>query len=135
MSRARRKNRNRKGIAAVECAVVLPILLLVIAATLDICNLIFLRQQLTVAAYEGARVAINPNSGLDDIESQVRTILDQRGIVVEEIGVTPEDFESSEFGTAIEVSISANVSKNTAFNGVFANDKVVISSMTMMKEQ
>lgn len=133
MSRKQDNPTGKQGIAAVECAVALPVLLLIVAASVDICNLIFLRQHLTVAAYEGARTAINKNTDLEDVEAQVQTILDERGIVAE-VTVSPNNFESADFGTPIEVYISADASQNTIFRGIFSRDKTVSAQLTMMKE-
>jgi len=128
------QQKKTKGIAAVECAVALPLLLLLIAATVDICNMMFLRQHMTVAAYEGARVAITNDSSIEDVEAQVQIILNERGIVPNEIVVSPADFATADFRTPIEVEISADASANTLFRGVFAKDKVITARMTMMKE-
>ncbi len=134
MRPAQRKSTNPKGIAAVECAVALPVLVLLVAATVDICNLIFLRQHMTIAAHEGVRVAITTGSEIEDVEAQVNVILGERGIVPRNISVNPTDFVSADFRTPIEVEVSAEAAANTMFRGVFAKDKVITTRMTMMKE-
>jgi Flp pilus assembly protein TadG len=48
----------RRGVAAAEFAVCLPVLVLVVFASIEACSMIFLKESLTVAAYEGSRVAL-----------------------------------------------------------------------------
>ncbi len=64
MARYRRKlmigRRPRDGVAATELAVCMPVIVLVVLATIESCAMIFLQQSLSIAAYEGARVALAP---------------------------------------------------------------------------
>ena len=46
--------------AVVELAVCLPVLVLIIMGSIEACNLTFLKQKLTEAAYQGAMVATQP---------------------------------------------------------------------------
>ena len=57
----RRANVRRRGVAASELAVCLPVIVLLVLAMIEACTMIFLKQSLTVAAYEGVRTAIEPN--------------------------------------------------------------------------
>jgi len=49
---------SRRAVAASELAVCLPILVLLVLAMIESCTMIFLKQSLTVSAYEGIRKAI-----------------------------------------------------------------------------
>lgn|GEM_PF-2733391 len=50
--------RHRSGLAATEFAVCLPILLAIVIGTIEACSMVYLKQSLSVAAYEGARAAL-----------------------------------------------------------------------------
>ena len=50
--------RKARGVAAAELAVCLPIVVLMVIATIEACSAVFLKQSLTVAAYEGVRTAL-----------------------------------------------------------------------------
>ncbi len=52
-SRTRLQQRRRRGVAATEFAVCLPIIVLLVLGTIEACSLIFLKQTLAIA--EGAQ--------------------------------------------------------------------------------
>ena len=52
----------RRGTEVVELALVLPVILLIVFSTLEICDHAFLLQKVKIAAQEGAVVAIRKNS-------------------------------------------------------------------------
>ena len=81
MNRSHRKHRrSRSGLATVEMAVCLPLLLTLTLATIDVCSAIFLRETLTIAAYEGARVGALRGATNSDVTTRVRDLLNQRGV-------------------------------------------------------
>ena len=53
---------SRSGVAAVEFAVCLPVLVVLILGSIECCSMIFLRQSLAIVAYEGLRVAVKPET-------------------------------------------------------------------------
>jgi len=93
-SRSRNQNVSRRGIEVVELAIIMPLLLLLTFGTLEICEGIFLRQKLELAAHEGVRVAIRKNATIEDVEVAVQRNLDARGIVYRNISsaveITPD---------------------------------------------
>jgi hypothetical protein len=125
-------NRHRSGLAVVECAVALPVLLLIIICTIDICNFIFLKQTLTVAAYEGVRVAIVPESTLENVEVQIENVLQDRGVIPSSISVTPSNFDHALPGTFVQVSVSANSGDNSLIG--LLGQRVINAKLQMMKE-
>jgi Flp pilus assembly protein TadG len=67
---APRTRRADRGAAAVEMAIVLPLLFLVIAGIIDFGRYFFEQIQLSNAAREGARAAVVSTASLADIESR-----------------------------------------------------------------
>jgi Flp pilus assembly protein TadG len=59
------KINERRGTACVEAAVTLPLLLVLVFGSIEASNAIFLKQSLTIAAYEAAKAASAP-SGTDE---------------------------------------------------------------------
>ena len=51
----RKKQLPKRGIAAVEFAVIAPVFFLILLGTIETCTMIFLQQSLKIAAYEAAR--------------------------------------------------------------------------------
>ena len=61
-SHRRTTRSNRRGIAAVELAVCLPVIVLLVFGSIEASSFIFLKQSLNVSAYEGIREAIRVGS-------------------------------------------------------------------------
>ena len=62
--RKRHYRRRRHGAAATEFAVCLPVLMLLLLGMLEACTMIFLKQSLAVAAYEGGHTALAADARL-----------------------------------------------------------------------
>lgn len=60
----------RSGAAIIELAVCLPLLVLITLATIKACSMIFLKQTLIIAAFEGARIGMLPGSAALNVEAQ-----------------------------------------------------------------
>jgi len=99
--------RNRRGAAAVETAICLPLFVIIVLGTIECCDLMFLRQGLVQAAYEGARVAIVPGAKPNNVIEQVNRILVQRRIRASSIRITPPNFHTLPFGTQVTVEVDA----------------------------
>lgn len=50
----------RSGAAMIELALFLPVFFMITMATVETCRVLYLRQSLTIAAYECARIGIVP---------------------------------------------------------------------------
>ncbi|MCA9020570.1 MAG: pilus assembly protein [Planctomycetaceae bacterium] len=59
--KALRKNSKRRGIAAVECALVIPLLVMIAMGTIDVSQYVNVAQLVNDASYEGARRASQNN--------------------------------------------------------------------------
>lgn len=124
----------RRGVAAVEFALSLPLLVLLTLATVEACNAIYLQQSLTVAAYEGARTAILPKVKSANVEQQANQILSDRRVKGGVISVTPSDLGKVPVGKFIKVTVSAPMSNNSTFlNGIFSS-RTYTAEVEMMKE-
>ena len=67
----------RRGVAATELAVCLPIIVLIVIGTIEASTMVFLKQSLTVAAFQGARQAISNNNTAADVRTAAEQILTQ----------------------------------------------------------
>ena len=79
------RKENRDGIATSELAICLPILILLTLAVLETCTVIFLKETITISAYEGARVGIRKQGTDAQVAAKVQTFLESRGIIFESI--------------------------------------------------
>lgn len=128
----RRRHRHTRGSAAVEFAVCLPILLIIVWGTVVACSLIHLRHSLTLAAYEGARTAIVKDATNADVTSAGDWVLDSRRVVNKSVTVGAADITQIVPGQYITVTASADMNSNMPLRG-FANGTMQVSSQ-MMKE-
>ena len=80
-----RNHLKREGVAVTECALVAPIIIAFMLFTIEICTVLFLRETVTIAAYEGARVGIQRGNTdemvafrvpLELSESEIRSLTD-----------------------------------------------------------
>ncbi len=79
----------RQAVAAVELAVCLPLMVIFTFSSIEMCSAIYLRQTLTIAAYEGARVACHPQGMTAMRTLQAERILTERRINGGSIATNP----------------------------------------------
>lgn len=117
-----------------EVAVLAPIIVLLLLATIDACTMIFLKQTLTTAAYEGGRTAVIPGTSAADITLDVQQILTERGVNDALIQITPNNPNSAHIGDPISVRVSAPCNTNALCpTGYFSNQQLV-GEVKVMKE-
>src|SRR4051812_39923137 len=105
--RRRTSLRNKsRGVAAAELAVCLPIVVLIVLATIESCSALFLKQSLTVAAYEGVRAAIEKGASSGTVQTSCNGILTDRKIQRPVVSVSPADISSLKPGDYINVTVS-----------------------------
>lgn len=126
--------RSRRAIAASELAVCLPILVLLVLAMIECCTMIFLKQSLTVASYEGIRSAIEPNATATSIRAASNSVIADRRVNGANITITPSNFEDIPRGQYITVTVSAPAGANSVIPGSFFRGRTLSSQATMMKE-
>ena len=115
-------------------AVCLPILVLLVLAMIESCTMIFVKQSLTVASYEGIRKAIEPSATTAQVEAACNAVLADRRVKGATITITPTNFQAAARGTYITVSVSAPAAKNSVIPGSFFAGRTLSGSATMMKE-
>jgi Flp pilus assembly protein TadG len=124
----------RRGTAATELAVCLPILLVLIIGTIEACSMVYLKQSLSVAAYEGVRVSVSPIGETAAVTTAANRILTARNVNSPTITVSPADFSNQPAETWITVRVSAPANANSIISGLFYDSIVVDGQATMMKE-
>ena len=126
--------KNRRGSALTEFALVLPLLVLILFATVETCSMIHLQQALKVAAYEGARVSVIPGTTPTNVEATVKQILSDRRIAGGTVSVTPSSYPTEKQGTFIRVTASAPAKGNSLVGAWFYGGRTLTTSVEMMKE-
>ena len=131
-----RKNQTqcrRQGAAVVEMAVCLPVVLLIVLGSIQGASLLFLRQALVQASYEGAKIAIR--SGDDDAMRQaINNVVAGRRIEGLIITTNPINIGSANQGDTITVTVTAPGDANSMIPfGVFQGQQVTAQAV-MVRE-
>ncbi len=113
----------------------MPLLVLIVLATMEACAMIFLQQSLSVAAYEGARVGITPSASSSDVSAQCQQILGDREIRGASVSVTPSNIPGAAAGTWIEVKASAPFGENSLASGWLFGGRKLTATVQMIKER
>jgi Flp pilus assembly protein TadG len=129
-----RGGRSRWGVAAAELAVCLPVIVLLVVATVEACSMVFLKQSLTVTAYEGVRTALVKGATAADVENTCNQILRDRRIDGATVTITPRDIPSLSPGEYVDVTITAPCDQNTIVPNGFYRGRNLSATASMMIE-
>lgn len=107
----RRINSNsRTGAAAVEFALTLPVLLLLLFGGYELSRANMMMHTAEAAAYEGARVGIVPGASADAVRDEAQRVLNTIGVQNATIEIEPANLadESDQISVTIEFSFADN---------------------------
>lgn len=127
----RKSSSARHGVAAVELAVCLPVLIVVSLVTIEVCSMLHLTQAMKVASFEAARVGVVPGAGADNVEFQCESLLDSRGVKAYTISMDPSDPRLLASGEYFRVSIEVNYDENAIMGSFLANGRVLDRSTAL----
>ena len=128
------KHAGRRGAAIIELAVCLPILLMILLATVESCVMLQLKQNLAITAYEGARIGILPGSSSEAVSLQCQMLIDDRGIEACTVSIDPEAISTMNVGDPLTVTLTADCGANSVFGGIFYDDKSITETVVMLTE-
>jgi Flp pilus assembly protein TadG len=128
------RRRTSRGVAAAELAVCLPIVVLLVIATLEACSAVFLKQSLTVATYEGVRTAIVPGATASSVEAACNQVLKDRRVNGAKVKVTPSNIAALIPGDYVDVTITAPCASNSVVPLNFYRGRNLKATASMMIE-
>ncbi len=128
------RRRAGRGVAAAELAVCLPVVVLLVIATVEACSAVFLKQSLTVAAYEGVRTAIVPGATSTSVEATCNQILTDRRVKGATVTVSPSNIASLNPGDYVDVTITAPCASNSVVPLNFYRGRNMTAKASMMIE-
>ena len=96
--------------------------------------MIFLKQSLAVAAYEGSHVAVAPEATQSDVISTCQDILADRRVTGATIQVTPSNIGALDPGQFFEVRVSAPTDPNAILPLTYFRGMTLESAASLMKE-
>ncbi|MGB7329472.1 MAG: TadE/TadG family type IV pilus assembly protein [Rubripirellula sp.] len=132
--RHRSAGQQRRGVAAVEFAVCLPVLVLLVFGSIEASSFIFLKQSLNVAAYEAIRESARVSSGNVQGTDRAVNILQSRNVNDFTIGYPKGDSAAANRGDEIVVEVSAPTATNSPLAGQFVTNRILTARVVMVKE-
>jgi len=124
----------RKGGPVIECAFCLPLVILFMLGTLEITSALFLKETLSIAAYEGARAGVKRGATPQDASDAATEVLTARGITGATVTVTPDDFSDLDALDDIQVLVRAPANNNIYFISDYVTGQNVAAQCTMVRE-
>lgn len=116
---------SRRGTAAVEAALCLPIIITLIVGSIEASNAIYLKQTATIAAYEAVKVASSQEGTTADAEAAANAVLSSRSIDSGTVVITPSVDGNTAQGTLIKVVVRIPLKKNrVGISKFFTNEKM-----------
>ena len=143
------RTRVRRGAAAVECALVLPFLMLVVLGIIECGQVMTAQEVITNSAREGARLAslggstigTSTSTGANEVNNRVRGYLDSGGVAsstatisVTDLDATITDLPQSNTGDRIQVSVSVPFSRIAWSTPWFFGGATLSNTSIMRKE-
>lgn len=108
--------RDRHGVAAVEAAVTLPLLVFLVFGAIEVTNGIFLSQTLSLAAYEAAREAAQPGASMTKVRGRADEVFHAYGVKQYTLQITPAIDATTPRGTVFTVRTEAPTGSLTALS-------------------
>ena len=112
----RKSNSSRQAAATIELAICLPILVSIAFSTVEICSALYLKESLTIAAYEGSRVGKAAGGTNANAVARVFSILDERGIKYDRssaVTISNPGFDTAGELTLVTVTVQVAAQENT----------------------
>lgn len=129
------RNMNRAGAAAVEFAIVGPLMVMLTMGMMEVGRAVMVKQVMINASREGARTAILPSTNAEDVIAQVQSQLAASSINGTTVTVNPPSLANAAAGTAVTVSISVNASQVSWIpNPAFMLNRTISAATTMRRE-
>lgn len=124
----------RRAAAAAELAICLPLLVMLVLASIEACSMIFLDHGLTITSYEGVRVAINYDSTNTKVLDRCNLLISERGIADSSISITPSNVATVPRGQPITITVSAPCDSNAIIPAWFFGGRTLTATTVMVKE-
>lgn len=123
----------RRGVAAVETAVCLPFLILMVFSGVEFSNAVFLKQSVNLAAFEAAKVVVQPGQHSDRAVNRIEDILTSRGVAGAVYSISPPVDHQTARGVPITVTVQAPANSLSMGPISFMNGRIMSSTVTMAR--
>lgn len=128
----RTRKRLRSGAVAVEFALTLPLLLLMLFGSIELSHANMVFHAAEAAAYEGAREGILPGATAADCEAAAQRILDISRVRQSTITVTPSNLGTETNTVSVEIRIVYG--SNTIITPLYTDSLVIQRTCELTRE-
>ncbi len=132
--RQRQQAKKRCGVAAVEFAVCLPVLVILVFGSIEASSYIFLKQSLAVSAYEASREAVRAGSTSASAIKRAEKILESRSVESAAVRIVSGESAKTRRGQEVIVEVSAPTGVNSPLLGRFLSNRIITSRVVMLKQ-
>ncbi len=122
----------RRGAVTVEMAITMPLLFLVVFASVEFGRMNMMRHTVDNAAYEAARKAIIPGASASEADVEARRIMSIIGAKGVSVVVTPANIDLDT--RQVNVRVTVNADQNGFIANTFFRGKQLVGSVTMNRE-
>ncbi len=135
-----RRRAPRRGIAAVELALCLPVVLLTTLGMIEVSNVVYVQTQMQSVAYEGVRVATRPTTSSTQaasaavVTADCTTMLAQLGVNGATVTINPASLASLVPQQTVTVTVTAPLNKNSTIAYVLSSTLNLTVSATLVCE-
>ncbi|MDG2014697.1 MAG: TadE/TadG family type IV pilus assembly protein [Pirellulaceae bacterium] len=130
--RVTKKRQTRKGAAAVEFAMVLPVLFLLLFGCYEFGRANMIRHTTQAAAYEAARVAIVPGATAREARQTAAYFLSTSGVRLFDIDIKPRIIRDNT--KTVRVKISVRMRENSSIGLLFSEAAVFEGDCILNRE-
>lgn len=123
-----------------ETVFCIPLVIILMMGTLEVCSALFLYESLKVAAFEGVRLGTRKGGTAAEVVNRANQVLASRGIVIPPnnaqygVTVTPGNLSTAQALDPITVTVAAPTQGNSLFIfSTFLNQRIV-ARVTMVRE-
>lgn len=124
----------RRGAAIVELTICLPIIGVLTFGTIEACSMIYLKQSLEIAAYEGGRTALRPGATSSEVIADCQQVVTDRGISGAGFVVTPTDILTAPVNSFLNIQVTAPCWSNLMGGEWFFAGRTIVGEVEVMKE-
>lgn len=129
------RRRRRTGAAAVEFALIAPLMILFTFGLIEIGRLMLVKESATQATREGARLAIRPNAETTEVVQRVEEELALMSVDQANIDIDPASLDLATPGTYVTVKVSIPTESVSWIPGFFSFQAPYIEAQSVMRRE
>jgi len=121
----------RRGTAATELAVCLPLIVLLVFGSIQACGLVYLKHTATSAAYEATLELAKPNASNASVTARATQVLTALNVAGGTVEIFPANTNVAQAtaGDAVSIVVTVPASPNLLVNVFFTNPDIVIARL------